>query len=80
MLPWAWFYHQNRASHVVGLDSVEASDGCRPIGMDDPVVPQKDVAGRGHSLGELALIHGHLASWVEDLAVAGGEGGYWPPM
>ena len=43
------------------------------------MVPPKDVSGRSHSLGELTLNHEHLASWVEDLAVAGGEGGYWPP-
>jgi hypothetical protein len=62
-LPGAWFYRQTQASHAVSLDRVEAGDGCRPIGMDDLAAPQKDLAGRGHSLGELALSHGHLASW-----------------
>jgi hypothetical protein len=48
--------------------------------MDDLTVLQKDVAGQGHSLGELALNHRCLASWVEDLAVASGKRGTCPPI
>jgi len=40
------------------------------------MVPQKDVATKGHSVGELAMSHRPLVSWVEDLAMAGDERGY----
>ena len=37
----------------------------------------KHVAVEGHSVGELAMSHGPLVSWVENLAMAGNERGYW---
>jgi hypothetical protein len=40
------------------------------------MVPQKDVAGQGHALGEFVMSHGPLASWVEDLVMIGEEKGY----
>ena len=42
------------------------------------MVPQKDVASWGHSVGELAMNHRPLVSWVENMAMAGDERGYWP--
>jgi hypothetical protein len=40
------------------------------------MIPQEEVASRGHSLGELALSHRPMASWAEDLAMAHGKRGY----
>jgi hypothetical protein len=74
-----WFHRRIQASHAVCLDGVGASDRCRPISVDNVMFSQKDVASQGHSLGESALSHGPLAPWVEDLAMADGERGYWPP-
>ena len=42
------------------------------------MVSHKDVATKGHSVGELARSHRPLVSWVEDLAMAGDEKGYCP--
>ena len=44
-----------------------------PFGVVNRVVSQKDVAGRGHSLGEFITSHGPLVSWMEDLATTGDE-------
>jgi hypothetical protein len=63
----------------VSLDQVRASDGCCPIVLGDLVVPCGDVATVGHSLGEVATSRGHLAFWVEDLAVTNDERGPWVP-
>jgi hypothetical protein len=41
----AWFYRWTQASNVVGLDRVEVADGRRPIGVDNLMVLQEDVAG-----------------------------------
>jgi hypothetical protein len=43
------------------------------------MVPDEDVATAGHSSGEVATGHDHLAFWVEDLAVDGDERGPWAP-
>jgi hypothetical protein len=40
------------------------------------MVSQKDVVDCSHSLGEFAINRGPLASWVEDLAMAGDEIGF----
>ena len=43
------------------------------------MVPEEDVATVGHSLGEVVMSHGRLASWVEGSAMAGDERGHWAP-
>jgi hypothetical protein len=60
---------------VASLDRVRASDGRCPVGSGDLVVLGRDVATAGHSLGEVATSRGHMAFWVEGVAVAGDERG-----
>jgi hypothetical protein len=43
------------------------------------VVPKKDVATAGHSLGEITVSHGRLASRAEVSAMASNERGHWAP-
>ena len=47
--------------------------GRLPLGVVNCVVSQKDVASRGHSLGEFVMSRGPLVSWMEDLAIVGHE-------
>ena len=47
---------------MVGLDEVEAGDGCWPVGVDDLMVSQKDVATEGHYVGELTTSYRPLVS------------------
>jgi hypothetical protein len=44
------------------------------------VVPEKDVATTGHSLGEITMSHGRLVSQVEVSAMASNERGHWAPL
>ena len=48
-----------------------------PIGLGDLMILEKDVATAGHSLGEIAMSHGHLVSRVEVSAMASNERGHW---
>ena len=43
------------------------------------MVPEKDVATVGHSLGEITASHGCLVFWVEVSAMASNERGHWAP-
>ena len=43
------------------------------------MIPGKDVATAGHSLGEITKSHGRLVFGVEGLAMASGERGPWAP-
>jgi hypothetical protein len=57
----------------------KTSDGHCLISSGDLVIPYRDVTTVGHSPGEVPMSRGHLASWVEGLAMACDERGTWAP-
>ena len=56
----------------------EGGHGRRPFGVVNRVVPLKDVADRGHSLGEFVVNRFPLVSRTGNLATACDERGYYP--
>ena len=50
--------------------------GVSPLVQMISLFPPKGLATEGHPVGELAMSHRPLVSWVEDLAMAGDERGY----